>query len=321
MGVLFATNDFEGILSGEGTFGATTTAGRFDSAMSDVACYVQSIGSKIRTRKVAPQASLWVRYLWHIQIANSSALPFSMRILRDGGVAVFGLYQKDADDNLQMAYWNGSAWVDLGAEFAVTQSNLDFIDVNVSGTGAAVYIDGVLAVSASATMSEVYDLAQVEFGALSSNVSGHSEIIISTDSTIGLRYYTKQQATAEGTNQAWTGAHTDINHLGLNDATVVSSNAADQVQTFTAGARTLDGYSIVGVAVSARCRRGNSGPQKVRPVLRIGSTVYEGNQETLAFAGFNPVQHLFLTDPSTNDPWVEADAESAALEFGLKSNT
>jgi hypothetical protein len=144
-------------------------------------------------------------------------------------------------------------------------------------------------------------------------------MIVQDQSTIGFVLGTCVPSGA-GSTSAWTGAYTDIDEAVTSDADFISSGTANQVSTFAQTAiPTLTGYVVRAVCVSARAKRGSSGPQNIRMALRSAGTNYFSGSDISLGLGYAPVQTIWATDPATSAAWVNTAISS--LEPGVKSIT
>jgi len=148
-----------------------------------------------------------------------------------------------------------------------------------------------------------------------------SQLIVADERTIGAKLYTLA-INAEGTEQQWTGSHTDVNHVGVNDGTFVTSDTAAQEQSFTLDTPLSlpDGHIIGGVFVNYRSQvEVDSTVTQIQPYLRINGTQY--NIGSAYGPGLTPPDNpqviTLLTNPA--DAAAFGLADISGMELGFRS--
>jgi hypothetical protein len=197
-----------------------------------------------------------------------------------------------------------------------------FIVNTASGLGE-IYVGGTQRLTQSVDLSAITSIRKVRIIGGSAGGFGFrtriSQMIVQDQSTIGFVLGTCVPSGA-GSTSAWTGAYTDIDEAVTSDADFISSGTANQVSTFAQTAiPTLTGYVVRAVCVSARAKRGSSGPQNIRMALRSAGTNYFSGSDISLGLGYAPVQTIWATDPATSAAWVNTAISS--LEPGVKSIT
>lgn len=234
---------------------------------------------------------------------------------------------------LQLQYWNGATWTNIGATYVYAADAVYVFDVHckIANTGGLFefYVNGVLHSSISGDTDVFIGSAirNCKFNTLS-NVNGGvntcymSEIIVCTDDTRSMRLATLAPNGA-GTIDQWVGAYTDVNEIGTyNDASYISSGTAAQVELFTltdlsATAQTLD---VVGVTLTGRGRRGATGPQNLQAALYTGGAQFNtGSLPNVGLSFATLQQGIWDLNPDTGLAWTIA--EVLALEAGYESIT
>ena len=325
MAIIFAANELHAFTNIQGVSDVNTGHDTTwtDSAMqisdSDATNYLQTpVWGSAYTE-------FWVHGRFATASANNWGGSRTPLVLKDpSGTGLLRLITVTTN-TLKVQYWDGAAWTDAGAEGAVFTAANKTIDVYVNtATGVKVYIDSVLYLDLSIDLT-----AEIPSGIQRAKFMGYysssgrlaliSQIIIADESTISLRYWSKN-ATGNGANTGWTGDYTAIDEVGLSLTDVISSGSANQIETFTFPARTFTGYGIKTVIVGGYALKGATGPANVQSCLRVGGTNYFSSSKALDF-GYKPFQHYFDDNPATSAAWTAADAGSSALEAGVKSIT
>jgi len=146
----------------------------------------------------------------------------------------------------------------------------------------------------------------------------HSELIVADEPTIGARLYTAG-ITAEGTEQDWTGAHTDVNTIDFSDSTEVTATTNGDEQAFT-----LDipgsleaGHVVGGVFLTHRSQREIAAAvTQVQPYLTIGGTQYDiGSAVTAPTSPATTFYASTLTNPADAAAFELADLTGMQLGF------
>lgn len=217
----------------------------------------------------------------------------------------------------------GAGWVQIGSSFSADISVGQTVDLNYPCNSASanvrLFLSGTERLSATVVTTAVAQLNKARWHATSSAFAVRtniSEVVIADESTIGMRVMTMYPSGA-GADNAWVGAYTDIDEAVYSDADVVTSATANEVKTFagtTIGS--LTGLNIRAVCVTARARRGVTGPQNLQLCIRSGVTNYFSATKTLDVA-YGNIFNVWETDPNTAVAWTAANA--AAIQFGVKS--
>jgi hypothetical protein len=243
-----------------------------------------------------------------------------------------------ADDGTQLVFLNGTSNQDWWLpqfyirtpagtsqyvyRVADTFLNRRVVDIHYRNTvdgRIALYIDFVKVYEITGDFSALPDARYFSAGSTANFPAFYiSQVIVATTTTLGhkLAY---QPPLDNGIHTAWTGDVSQVNQTLVNDASFISSNTPDQRESFTKALFTVPiGMTVRAVGVSSRARSDESGPQKLSHMLRFGSTDYDSPATDLD-VGLTTVQHLWHLNPATGEPWVNIDAGSATLEFGVKA--
>lgn len=261
-----------------------------------------------------------VQELWlHYYVAEQgAALDAAAVSFMDGVDTVFKLHRDSGA--WKLSYLSGVAtFTQAGTDVPRVQpSHVDIHWKSGASGEVAFYINGILQMEATGlTMTYAPDVTKIRFGELNSrNIV--SQIIMADEPTIGWRVG-QSYMTSNGANTAWTGDYTSVDEALLNEADYIYSGSADQIETYGHTlVPSLTGYNPRAVAVSARARRGGSGPQNIQLAIRSGSTNYFSGTKSLDL-GYSAVQHVWETNPDTSLPWTVSQV--AAAQPGVKSIT
>lgn len=218
---------------------------------------------------------------------------------------------------LQMQAFISGVWTNVGASVTYSQEDLVHVDVYISGNSASgtakLFLAGTERVSATADLSAVVGLKNARFYGQNSMVS---QVIIADEPTIGWRLLTRYPSGAGGSS-AWTGAYTDIDEITYDDADFILSGTANQISTFTQTGPSITGYVVRAVGVFARAKCGASGPQKIRPVLRVSGVDYPSGSDITLSVGYKAVGAIWETNPATSAAWVNTAVDT--IQPGVKS--
>lgn len=147
-----------------------------------------------------------------------------------------------------------------------------------------------------------------------------SEVIVADENTLDWRL-AELIPTGAGANSGWAGAYTDVDEITLpstGDLDMITAAANDLKSTYVMGdiSGSISGMSIVAVGVVARARKGTTGPQHVRGVVRISGTDYETADVSPEIA-LAPTFMVWDTNPATSGAWAISAVNGA--EFGMKA--
>jgi len=225
---------------------------------------------------------------------------------------------------LKFQYWNGSAWTDVDGTVTpdVGTGNKEFDwYVRLTSTGEiSLYVDKVLKLQCLGDFSGYPTPRKFSVSKPQANFTINAQqYIVASIPTIGFKFK-YNPPTGNGANTAWANDYTAVDETVLSRTDNITSDTANQVETFTAAARTFTGFLVKAVVVNFEALKGITGPQNVQAALRIASTDYYSSTISLTY-GYQGKQAIWEEDPSTTAVWTPSDAGAATLEFGLKSIT
>lgn len=334
MAILFAASEAE-------AFTLTTTAQQFarageidtDFARASAGVALSST-ALLATPVFTAQTELWVQVYtaWNSLTANTTQPSIMLKDTGGGTIA----FQIDSDNpgNINAEYWNGAAYVEVGAADVVvnaTNPHMITIHVKIDNTVGVfdVWLDDVLTFSFHGdTLNTGYtQIDQVILGSASSGTgtgssTTHSELIVSTTPTWGYRVATKAPTGNSATNTAWTGAFGDIDDLGIvNDVDLITDNVNADTETYTCAALPTGPNTMVPIAVVTAIRAQNSGSgiANIKHCIRRSGTNYTGSNVSGLSTTLAPYIEVWATDPSTSSAWTVSGIDAA--EFGVQAAT
>lgn len=264
--------------------------------------------------------------IWaHVELGQEAYTTGSVTsfTLRSGaGVdAIRVRYDRGADE-LSLQYWNGASYVTVGSFGISIEDSHHDIDIHATVNSASgnvtLYVSGTERLnSGTVDLSGTASITKVRsYGA--GSPPRISQVIVADEPTIGWRLMTYYPSGA-GANSEWTGTYAGIDETVINDADLVSSSVANQVSMFAGTFQSaVTGYVPRAVVVTARARKGASGPSQLQLALRVSGTNYFSGSKSLTTA-YGAIVNVWETSPATTVDWTLA--ELTGLQFGVKSIT
>ncbi len=169
---------------------------------------------------------------------------------------------------------------------------------------------------------------RIALGAWNNGGTGprHTEIIVSTENTEGLRVVTLNLL-SDGALSDWDGTVSDINWLSTStftdgptapDSTFITTTTPEQTSTFIPkDIPTAFGDSIIQAVVVAGRGNAGGGVNGVSGVARIGGVDYEQPSTATLPVLKGPFQAIYESNPATSGFWLPGDVNAA--EFGYRS--
>lgn len=266
---------------------------------------------------------------WHRWTMGGSSGASNGRTLFEyysGATAVFRM-QCTADRVGQMQYWDGSAWQNVGATFAIPNGRARYDLKIVCGASFELYIstdmaqEGTLLASGSATMTLVTAIDDIR--AYSSNPAAPhrlAEWIWGDEPTVG-HHYAWKPPSGNGTDTAGSGSYLDVDEGTTNDSDVSTLAANGDAETYIHATMTLPAGTVKAVQVESRVRKTATGAQNVKARLRIGATAYD---QASNYAGIDSVFKAYVARWGSNPAggaWDTTTAGQVSNEFGLLAQT
>lgn len=284
-------------------------------------------GLGVRVEGVAEYAATpdWtaLQDVWlHFMIRNALGANQDICYFMDGAVAAYKLHTGANGTTLRFSYFTApSTWTQLGTDFTIL-GDWPMLDIHLV-TGASgnveVFLEGVGRMPlASASMTENPDITSVRVVGVGGGLRDFGGMVVATEPTIGWRVG-RLVPSGAGANTAWVGDYVSVDETTLVETDYIYSGTANQVETFTVTlSPAITGYVPRAVAVSARARRGASGPANIQMALRSGSTDYFSSSLSLGL-GYTGNFNIWTTNPDTSAAWVST--QISALQIGVKSIT
>jgi hypothetical protein len=317
MSILSAGGEMDAFSPSDSAVYEDTTVGTFDSAFARCAIHVDTSLSYAECPHVGAQTDYWFHA--DLQFVNAGANNI-LFFVNNAGTEVVRIKMTGSKTaaTYQFQYLLSSVWTDVGSTITINMSTRQTFDIHIDVTGGSIklYLAGTLRLTASATLTGISDIAYARLG--SPNDARWSQVIQADESTIGMRLLTRHPSGA-GATSSWVGAYTEIDETVYSDADFINSATANQVSTFAQTGGAFTGYIVQAVIVSARAKCGATGPQNIRPILRVSGTDYDGGSDLALDAGYGPFQTDWETNPATTAAWVNTAID--ALQPGVKSIT
>lgn len=296
------------------------TAGNFNSTFARCAVRVNQYLSYGDSPNFGAQTDFWFR--GDCKVTSMASTRQIYGFLNNAGTEVFRVTVSGspATTTLQMQYLLLGVWTNIGSSISLGLSSVQTFDLNVfvdAAGYAKLYVGGTERISATGIdLTGISDIAQIRLR--SPNEAYHSQIIAADEPTIGMRLLTRYP-NGTGATADWTGGYTDIDEIVTSDADFINSATANQVELVTQTGPTITGYVVRAVGVSARAKRGASGPANLQLALRSAGTNYFSGNKALTVA-YAPYQNIWAQNPATGPAdWVNTAID--ALQPGVKSIT
>lgn len=271
-------------------------------------------------------ADIWVHF--DIVHGGMGATAQPSLVLVDGsGVERFRVASSSASSPaaLHLQYNIGAGWVDFGTPIAVALSDTrQTVDVHIvmnsaSGSGS-LYLSGTPRIEGTgvnlSTVTSVTKLRCYGSTPVITNTQLFSQVVAATVSTVGWRE-TTVPPTGAGFSTAFIGGFSEVDEIVYSDADFINSDTAAQVELFTHSTTIPTGYTVRAVVVTARAKRGASGPQKLRLCVRSAGTTYDNGADLTLGTGYGSFAAVWETDPATSAAFTASSITN--LQFGVKS--
>lgn len=333
MAVLFAASEVEAFRRVYGVTGVRnrSTAGSFNSTFARGSLGVSQ--NSLVAAEFTPSTEIWVHmevYFGTMGAGSTTPTIYFVDNVAGQVVAQFDGDGTTATNNLE--YWNGAAFTEITPDDTLavnTKYLFDFhlkID-NVNGR-FAYYRDGTLKQeflgdTLNSPYTAIDGLVLAGFGAGASTDSGFSQVIVATQSTIGMRLMTLAP-TGNGTNTAWTGTFSDISSTVIETGsgglanTYIYSGASGDKETYACTdmpAASKSGFEPIAVVVAARGRTHGTGPTALHLGVRTNSTDDFASALALS-AELQGAYRVLELNPVTGRQWTYTELD--ALEIGVK---
>lgn len=323
----FLPSDSNGYETSENVGGS-----QFNTAFARCNTRTSSGSSYLETPNVGTQANIW----FHVDILQFSPLSSDSTLLRaieffdSGGIAQLRLtcswLSNGADGVWQLEHYNGSTWVSLGNcnAPASQRQTLDIHIVSNTSSGSVdLYMSGTHRITASVNLSTLTGIQKARCWGSTRSVAAecrYSQIILATETTIGMRVGTVYMSGQGVTHTFDTGGYANIDETTYSDADFVQSGTAGQIELFTGTSiPSFTGYSIRALALTARAKSDGSAPAHFRFQLRSGGVTYDNGSDLSLDFGYGNYCAVWETNPATSAAFQPS--EISALQYGVKSVT
>lgn len=301
-----------------GTGEDDTSASGFQTEFSRNAIRVHSGGSEYaETPEWSAIQDVWLHFYMTSDGSGSTTSTYDIIQFSDGTDVVFKLHQVSGDAQ-RLSYLSAPAtYTQVGSSFTLPMdSHIDIHFESGAGGEAALYFNGVEQFTAAAAMTYATDVTKIILPTPHNASIIGSQWAVADEPTVGGRLM-QGWGSGAGASSAWTGDYTMVDEAVLNEADYIYSGTATQVETYAhSTVSSLTGYTPRAVCVSARAKRGGTGPQNMQLALRSGSTDYFSATKALGL-GYTAVQNIWDTNPDTSAAWTAAQV--AAAQPGVKS--
>lgn len=327
MTILYSASELEAFNRSSTNVGELTLAGSFDATYAREAVRAgngTSTADFAETPLFTPFTTGWIHFERY-QSAGGVVGGTALEVQNSAATPVFRL-QHVVGTALQPQYWSGSAWTNLGAAIALSNTTRHVFDVKLIAGAAGsyeVWLNGILVGSGSGMAAAVTNFAKAKFyntnpGATAGNSPHISQLVIADTSTISWKAQSKP-ATSNGTDVDGTGGFTEISEAVLDDAAILTLANAGQHSSVKSAARAVPvNYVVKGLTVTARAKCGATGPTQMKFYVTIGGTRYYSPAITLTTT-FAPYQYTWELDPSTGTTWTKTAVEDATLQWGFEA--
>ncbi len=273
-----------------------------------------------------PVTELWFTAWFASYRVDASAF---WKLVDADGITVFQ-FESDLKDRVDFEVWNGSAFQELVSDVPFpwdaevfrfdVRFKLDAVDGVVE-----LYVNGELTGSFAGNTNprgaaSIASLRLLPATSSTNYVSYYSQILVSTESTLG------KEVIAHFPNGAGTfadqvaGGVAEIDEVGMNDADFLRLAAAGDCASFATTplpAAFANGWDVVAVVSNVRVQMAETSPvDLVEPLVVSGGVAAIGDPRPLSLAPRAKFA-AFEMDPATGQPWTIAAASAA--EVGLRT--
>ncbi len=306
----------------------TTGAGtRYNSTLSRGAMKITQAASELYLNFNANVATSWIHMFLYQEVVAGAVDDWIQINKLDGSPAFrIGL---NADGTWDLDKWKSGAWTNLsttsGSVLSSSGGAIDiYINVHASTGEVSIYKDGVQA----STYSGDTSIDNLTFGQIhwkgqtgAANEMNLSQVIASSENTIGWVLHTLTPNGNSATNTAWTGVYTNIDEFQLDTADYIEAIATNLVETSTLTDidASFASYNVKAVAVAMRASNDTgSVVNDLQAAIRVSSTNYFSPNLSLPKDGLDYSRYyIWDQNPNTTAAWSQAAVN--ALEAGVKS--
>jgi hypothetical protein len=288
----------------------------------------------VDTPALSAQSNFWFHFdvLQDSGSTSSATLVRLVEFLDSGGIARVRLtaswLSAGNDGTLQLETSpDGSTWTARGNcnAAAGSRQTMDVHIVSNTASGSVdLYLGGTHRVtSGTVDLSGLTGITKARMWGLSRGIgvnACYSQVIMATETTIGMRVGTIYMSGQGSTHTFDTGGYANVDEIAYSDADFDQSGTAGQVELFTGtSVFNLTGYTPRAIALTARAKTDGTAPTKFRFQLRSGGVTYDNGADLSLDFGYGNYCAVWETNPATSAAFQPS--EISALQYGLKSVT
>ena len=195
---------------------------------------------------------------------------------------------------------------------------MQVVDYGETGT-VNIYTNGSLVISYTGDIrfgAPAVHLDCVILGMQGNNFVYLSEIIVSDTDTRNMSLVTLYPSAA-GDVSDWTGAYTNIDELGIDDADLIYDNTDGHQAMFALSNLPAGSFSVLAVKESVRaCRASDSTPTSLDIGIKSGATVDVDDNHALTTT-WTSYERLMLVNPVTGNAFTPTEIDG--LQMVLES--
>ena len=278
--------------------------------------------------------AIWTHFSLYWDDANNVTFAPTVVSWYSGATPRIGIYFQR--NYIEIKSYDGSSWSSLGSTAMFQPHNtLNLYDVYVKvgnvGVGEVrVYVNGTPAVWSNSVDTTfggaVSNFTAVRFTS-QADVAGncnafYSEVIVADWNTIGSRVQLIYPNGAGNYND-WTGAgYTAVDETSPGADFMTSGTANQRFSTaYTDIGALAAGEIVAAVKVTGAFTKDLSAPQSLNYFARIGTTDFDGSDQTAPSAtnALSSIGQIWQTSPATSAAWTVTEINGA--EFGIRSRT
>lgn len=308
--------------AGAGTYSEDTSAGYFNTPKSRADSSVQGSGGYYDVPMTTAGGEAWLHYCNRYSGFNDSVSQPLVQFMDASNNVIAKMVENGSSYELQ--YYNGSGYTSTGSG-PNPASVMNTFDIHVlKGSGTAViewWMNGGLIRSVTgATLTGFGNIAKVRLQWFNDGNDHFSEVALTdTIRTAGWNVTTRPP-TGAGGDTAGTGAYTDVNEINLDQSAFIQLGTAGDQRSFVRAASSLVN-SIKGFTVAGNIRRVDAtGPQQIKPYLKISGTRYYGTTFALTTT-FANYQYTWELNPATGVAFTVSEANGTGIEYGWEAVT
>lgn len=310
-----------------GTVGTSTASGSFRSDFARCSlriCGGPSLGNRAYGAFTRGSSGFWISARISTPTQGLIAAPgLPLIALYRGQDAILAITMDD-DRVYHLGVWEDQATFTVLASATSSQPvGLHKIDLQVeygSPGVARLYVNQVLVIEYTGNGMQVGSGVELDGFALASPAADSSETywseVISAERDTRTMMLKTHAPVTTAADSEWTGTHSDIDDIGINETDGITSNTADQVAMFGVSDLLNGNLAIRGFKVSGYAARGEVGPTHIELGIRTDSTMAFSAPFALD-TGWSRVGHIFEINPVTNAAWTVADIND--IEIGVRS--